>query len=146
MRPVVITRASIAALAIAAAVAVGGCTTSGSSEDSAGDFQGEQRRVAQVVEDLQDAARQRDGNEVCEQLLTQALRNDIQRASGESCASAIEDVLGDVDATELQVERVTISGQTAQAVVRGEAGDDERTDTLSLRRERRGWRIAGLGS
>lgn len=143
MLAVVIARAPIAVLAIAAAVGLAGCTAQ-SSKDSAEDFQGEERRVAEVIEDLQDAARKRDGDEVCKTLLAESLVRSITQASGEACAEAMDDALGDVDATELQVEKISIQGQDATATVRGEAGDDERTDTMTLRRQGRQWRIAGL--
>lgn len=145
MLAVVICRSSLAALATAAALGLGACTASSSSEDSSGDFKGEERRVAEVVEDLQEAGRKRDADEICQKLLTRSLVESITQASGDSCSDAMDDVLGDVDATELQVEDVTISGRTASAKVRGEGGDDERRDTLTLTREGSGWRISGLG-
>ena len=146
MLAVVITRAPIAALAIAAALGLGACTSSSSSEDSAKDFQGEQRRVAQVIEDLEDAGGKRDADDVCQDLLATKLVRAIAQASGESCANAVDDALGDVDADDVVVEKVRVTGTTASATVRGEGGDDERTDTLTLTKERGRWRISGLGS
>ncbi len=138
-------RALTAALAIAGALGLGGCTAGQSSQDSTEDFRGEQRRVAQVVENLQEAAADGDGNEICQRILAEDLREAVSRASRQSCAEAVEDALGDVDADELQVERVRITDGTAIVRVRGEGGGDERTDTITLRRERGGWRIAQLG-
>ncbi|WP_205696443.1 hypothetical protein [Conexibacter sp. SYSU D00693] len=137
-------RACTAALAVAAAAGLGACTSS-QSNDSAEDFQGEQRRVAQVVEDLEEKGGTRDGGEICQDLLADGLRQSIQRASGEACESALEDALKDVDTFDLDVERVQVSGNRATVTVKGEGGGSDRTDTLTLERGRQGWRITGLG-
>jgi hypothetical protein len=137
-------RRPLFALLLGAALAAGGCA--GAADDSAKDFRGDQRLVAEAVEDLQDAGTKGDGNKICEQLLTKELVAQIRRAGAESCADAVEDALADADAFEISVEKVAIDGARATATVKSEAGDDERMDTLTLERAGRDWRISSLGS
>jgi hypothetical protein len=135
------------ALLAASALALGACGQS--SKDSAKDFQGEQKAVAQAIEELQtqgskhtsDSARK-----ICTDLLAPALVARIKQASSKPCDSVIKDALGDADAFEVQVKKVTINGNRATAVVVSEAGGEkDRTDTLTLEKVGRGWKIASLG-
>ena len=132
----------LALLAVPAAL-VAGCGQT--QKNSASDFQGPQKAVAQTVEDLQSAGRKRDGNKICEQLLAPALVQQIQRASKGTCASVLDDRLRDVDAFEMQVQKVTISGDRATAVVHSDAGKHDRTDTFGLVRQGASWKLASLG-
>jgi hypothetical protein len=133
----------LALIAVLATV-VSGCGRV--EEDSDKDFKGEQQRVAKAVEDLQDAGSERDENRICERLLARELVQRLKQAGAADCASAIDDVLKDADAFELDVKKVTLEGTTASAVVESDGGDRKRTDTLRLVRERGEWRIASLGS
>src|SRR5919202_3108013 len=135
-------RLASAALVCVLALSACGQTT----KDSAGKFKGEQKAVAQVVEDLQDAGSKRDAKKICSDLLTPALVTKIQQASSGKCATVLKDALGDADAFELQVQKVTINGDRADAVVESQSGDKKRTDTLQLERVGRAWRIATLGA
>src|SRR5436309_441161 len=111
----------LAALALLPALALGACGQT--AKDSAGDFKGDQKAVAQVVEDLQDAGRKGDAGKICTDLLTPALVTRIQQASSGKCDSVLKDALSDADAFELQVQKVTITGDRADAVVQSQAGD-----------------------
>src|SRR4051812_16753398 len=76
----------VLALALTAAIVLAGCGSGDKS--SAGDFQGEQKAVAQTVEDLQTAGRKGDADKICTDLLAASLVQTIRRASGE-CAKAV---------------------------------------------------------
>jgi hypothetical protein len=136
-------RIRIAATLLTLPLALGACGQT--AKDSASDFKGEQAKVAQVVEDLQDAGRKRDSAKICDDLLAPSLVAQIRRASKTACDTALGDRLSDADAFELQVKRVRLSGDRATAVVSSEAGDRKRTDTLQLQRVGNAWKIATLG-
>jgi hypothetical protein len=116
------------------------------SKDSAKDFKGDQQAVAQTVEDLQSASKKHDGKKICATLLAPALVTKIKTASSGTCDKVVKDALDDADSYELQVQKVTINGTTASAVVKSEAGDKSRTDTLQLVKTGAAWKIATLGT
>ncbi len=119
------------------------------AKDSAGDFQGEQKAVAQAVEDLQSASSKGDRDKICDELLAPALANKIKArdtAKAPSCANALKDSLRDADSYELQVKKVAISGSTATATVESDAGGDaKQTDTLTLTKSGAAWKVSALG-
>jgi hypothetical protein len=122
------------------ALALGGCTTQ--EETSADRFQGDEREVAELVDDLAAASRSGDGEEICTQILTPQLAEDL--AAGDECKDEVEQALSDANDYDLEVRDVTISGNTGRAEVR--QGDDGRTATLEFERGRDGWRATSLGS
>jgi predicted lipid-binding transport protein (Tim44 family) len=134
--------ARLAALVLLPALALGACGQT--SKDSAGNFQGEQKAVATAIEDLQNAGRKGDAVKICSQLLAPALVDQINRASKRPCDKVLKDDLADVDAYELQVQKVTVTGDRADAVVESQAGSKKRTDTLQLQKVGGAWKIAKL--
>jgi hypothetical protein len=122
------------------ALALGGCTTQ--EETSADRFQGAEREVAEVVDDLAAASRSGDGEEICTQIVTAELAEDL--AAGDECKDEVEQALSDANDYDLEVRDVTVSGNTARAEVR--QGDDGRTATFEFERGRDGWRATSLGS
>lgn len=123
------------------------------TKDSAEDFQGEQKAVAQTVEDLQSAASKKDGQDrICTQLLAPALVTQIKTAATRTdpkatCQTALKDSLRDADTFDLTVEKVVVDGDKATATVTSDAGGgQDRTDTLELVKVGNGWKIATLGS
>jgi hypothetical protein len=136
--------ARLAALLLATTFTLSACGQS--SKDSAKDFRGEQKAVAQAVEDLQKAGSKRDAGKICSDLLAPALVTRIRQASSGTCDDVLKDALADADAFELQVQKVTIDGTKATAVVKSEASDQDRTDTLELQKVGTAWKIASLGA
>jgi hypothetical protein len=130
------------ALLLVLAVLASGCTGGASS---AGDFEGEEKRVADVVERLQSAGEAGDAEEICDAVLAKALRDRI-RATGSDCAAELDKALTDADDFDLEVEDVTINGTTATVRVKGRDGDRDRVRELELVREGEDWRAASLGS
>ena len=55
------------------------------AKDSASDFQGDQKSVAQTVEDLQSASRKNDSSRICTSLLAPALVAQVKKASDGDC-------------------------------------------------------------
>jgi hypothetical protein len=134
-------------LLVVSALALGACGQS--AKDSAKDFQGDQRAVAQTIEDLQTQGTKRSGDaarKICTDLLAPQLVARIRQASSKPCDAVIKDALGDTDAFELQVQKVTVDGDRATAVVASQAkGEKDRIDTLTLTKVGNAWKIASLG-
>jgi hypothetical protein len=133
-----------AALLVALPLALSACGQT--EKDSAKDFQGDQKAVAQAVEDLQDASRKGDEGKICTQLLAPALVSKIKAASNTTCEKVLGDALRDVDSYELQVKKVAIDGTTATATVTSDTGKKDRTDALQLQKVGNAWKIATLGA
>jgi hypothetical protein len=115
-------------------------------KDSASDFKGDQKAVAQTVEDLQSASRKSDETKLCNDVLAPALVTKIKTASEGTCESALNDALRDVDSWELTVKKVAVNGTTATATVQSDTGKDNRLDTLTLVKVGNAWKISELGS
>ncbi len=134
----------VLALLVALPLVLGACGQA--AKDSASDFQGDQKAVAQTVEDLQSASRKHDSSRICTTLLAPALVDKIKKASDGDCDQGVKDALSDADSFELQVQKVTINGATASAVVKSEGGDKDRVDTLEFVKDRGVWKVATLGA
>jgi hypothetical protein len=134
------TRAVLAVPLVLAALATG-C---GASSSSADDFEGEEKLVADVVEKLQSAGETGNAAEICNEVLARQLRDQIQEA-GASCESELDKAIDDADDYELEVEAVTISGNSATAKVKGRDRGEERVRDFEFVREGRNWRATSLG-
>jgi predicted small secreted protein len=142
---VLVPRPVLAAVAVlAAALALAGCTTAGAGNDSSGDFKGEARLVANVVEDLQSAGSKGREGDICTNLLARPLAVRIG-ARANSCAKAVDAALKDTDAFDLKVESVRVQGNRATARVRADRGDRDEVVKLGLVKQGPGWRISDLG-
>lgn len=130
-------------LAVLATVVLAGCGGTGSKNtDSAKDFSGEQKAVATTIEDLQAAAKDRKGAEICADLITAELRDAISQTD---CPKTVKDAIRDTDQADLTVKSVTITGDKAVAQVQEKLGDNKkRTATLKLEKAAGRWRIAEL--
>jgi hypothetical protein len=134
----------LAALLCTVALTLSACGQT--AKNSAADFKGDQKAVAQAVEDLQTASRKGDEAKICNQLLAPALVTKIKTASNGTCETVLKTALQDVDSYELQVKKVTINGNTATATVTSDTGKKTRTDTLTLVKAGNAWKVATLGS
>ena len=120
-----------------AVLALAGC---GESGNSAGDFDGEEKRVAEVVEDLQEAGVEDEPRRICQALLAPQLVRTIRG----DCVEAVDAALKDADTYDLVVKDVRITGTNARARV--ESGrDGDQTETIELVRVGRDWKISRLG-
>jgi hypothetical protein len=132
-------------LAAIAAVAVTGCTTTTTSNDSSGKFSGEQRLVANTVEDFESAAAKGDQDQICRELLAKPLIATYAERGG-TCAKAVDGALKDSDSFGLTVESVRIAANTATARVKADRGKHDVLRALTLVKEGPGWRISAFGS
>jgi hypothetical protein len=123
--------------ALAALLLVGcGAGTESSTEA----FSGEDKRVAQVIEDLQTAGANGEAEEICSRILSAQLVDRLG-SGGASCAQELDDALADADDFELDVEKVEVNGTRATATV---SDSDGRAKAVQLVRERDGWRVSEL--
>jgi hypothetical protein len=121
------------------ALTLASCTAA--PRDSAKDFKGDERAVAQAVEDLETAARKNDSDAACTKLFAQQLLTTLK---DKTCKSAVKEAFKDADSTDLSVKDVTITGTKARATVTSGSGGKKRTDTLELEKAGTAWRIASL--
>jgi hypothetical protein len=129
---------------LGAALALGGCSPTGSTNDSSGNFRGESRLVANAIEDLQSAGAKGNEADICENLLSRTLARQMG-ARGGGCAKAVDAALKDTDSFDLKVESVRVQGTRATARVKADRGDRDEIVTLGLVKEGAGWRISDLG-
>jgi hypothetical protein len=134
-------RVTVALLASCAAVALAAC----GQASTAGDFAGEEETVASVIEDLESSGKRREADSVCDDLLTQALQDEV-KAGSSSCAAEMKKALEDADAFDLEVQDVTVSGTKATAKVEGADEGDGVVRTLELEKVGADWRISSFGS
>jgi len=135
-------------LLLAAVLALGAAacgTEPQASTTEAGEFTGEEQRVATTIEDFSEAAGKQDTEQICADLLAAPL---VQRLGGGRCADELKASLRDTNASDLIVPArgIRITGQEATARVVTELGEDDATDTVGLVRERGRWRIAEIGA
>jgi hypothetical protein len=127
------------------AVAVGGCTSQATNDDSSGKFRGEQRLVANTIEDFESAASKGDQDQICRDLLAKPLVATYAKRGG-TCESAVDGALKDTDSFGLTVESVRIAATQAIARVKADRGKKDVLRTMTLVKEGPGWRISAFGA
>ena len=141
---------SLIAAALAATVALAGCAgapSSGSSSTSK--FKGDQKLVANTVEDLETASRpgRSDTGKICRDIVTPALAKQLATAGRTTCEKAVDGAIKDADGYQLTVQKVVINGTTATAQVKTETGKKDRVQSIALQKAppAQGWRISRFG-
>jgi hypothetical protein len=137
-------RPALLAAVLAGAVLAAACAPStSSSSNSTSKFKGEQRQVAQTIEDLESAAK--DGNEakMCNELLARSLTQQLA-AHGGSCPTAAKTAVKDADSLGMTVDRVRITDGRATARVTLDRGSKDKVANIQLVREGARWKISAL--
>jgi hypothetical protein len=129
---------------VAAALALSSCA-SDAPRDSAQEFSGAKRAVATTIEDMEDAARDKDEGRLCTKLLSDSLLAAV-RDEGIICETAVREAFQDASSLDLTVNDVSVSGETATAEVTSASGSNEKTDTLELEKAGAAWKISALRS
>ena len=137
-------RRSLLAVPLALAILAAGCT-SGGGASSASDFEGEEKKVADQVEKLETAGEATDAETICTEILSKSFSDQIASA-GSSCVDEVDKAIKDADDYSLDVEDVTITGNTATAKVKGKEGGEDQVRTFEFEREGSDWRATSLGS
>jgi hypothetical protein len=135
---------SLPPIAVLAAILLAGCTASSSSKnDDTSKFKGDQRLVANTVEDFQSAASKGDQDKICRDLLAKALADQYAQHGG-TCEKVVDETLKDTDSFDLTVEKVAIAGQQATATVKADRGKKDLTQAITLVKQGAGWRISAF--
>ena len=132
-----------AALICLLALALAGCGSA--SSDSTKEFKGEEQKVAAVIEDIEQAARDNKPDTVCTKLFTDA-RLAALKAQGTNCKTGVKEAFKDADSFDIAVDDVTISGNAATAKVTAGTGSSKKTETLELKRDGAAWKVDSLAS
>lgn len=127
-------------IAVLLALGVGAC---GSTVSTSG-FKGEAHAVAQRISDLQSDVSALNEQKICEQDFSRAARTRLS-TGGDTCKQALKRQLGTIDAYELTVEKIAVSGATATAHVRSTWAGKLSSSGLKLVKEGGSWRVEGVG-
>lgn len=114
----------------------------GTTASTAG-FKGTEHDVAQTVVNLQSDITAGEQKKVCERDLAASVVTSL--GGRKSCETAIKDQVAEIDNTELEVESVSVSGETATAEVKSVYGGKKLPKAaVSLVKEGGRWKIASL--
>jgi hypothetical protein len=105
-------------------------------------FKGEAHAVAQRISDYQTDVSTVDQQKLCREDLSSAARARLSASGG--CQQALKRQLQSIDDYEVTVEKITVSGAAAAAVVKSTWSGRSRLTTLELVKEGGSWRITGL--
>ena len=137
-------------VSVALGVAVLGAGPCGGSQSAdTGSFKGAEKDVAQAVYDFRDAVSKRDESKICDTFFTPELKSAVTEKGkaagrGDTCSKVVEDPIADIDATDIKVKDVKVTGDTAVVTVTTNLNKGaDASDTLTLKNER-GWRISEL--
>jgi hypothetical protein len=119
------------------AAALAGC---GGSDDTQTTTAGsdDQRGILATIDALQTASHAGDGATVCSTVFTRSLARSIEKASKRGCAAEVEGKLFRPEGSISVSRDITVTGDTAAAVIREQSGN---VSTLHLVRQGATWRI-----
>ena len=129
------------AAAVAVTLTLAGCGGDDAAEGkNAKNFSGDQKEVAQVIDDLAAASREGDVERICTEIFTPALAETIGKSTGTSCSALVEKQLVRKD-EEIVIRKLAVQTPNAEAEVREQDGKVSR---LTLFKEDGVWRIDGV--
>lgn len=118
-----------------------GCGGDGDDDDvnnNAENYSGEEAEVAGLIDDFANAGRDGDGDLICEQIFSTSLAENVEKESGQSCASEVEENLPEGE-YELEVNSVEVDGKAATV---GVTDQDDNSNVLHIQKVGAEWRIA----
>jgi len=125
--------AALCAFAVAA-----GCGDDDDVNNNADNYDGTEAEVANVVDDFANAGRDGDGTKICEDIFSTELADNIERESGQSCPSEVEDNLPEGE-YELEIDTLAVDGDTATAAV---TDQEDNSSVLHIDKVDDVWRVA----
>ncbi len=114
-----------------------GCGDDDDVNNNADNYDGTEAEVASVVDDFANAGRDGDGTEICEEIFSTQLADNIERESGQSCPSEVQDNLPEDD-YELSIDTLAVDGDTATVAV---TDQDDNSSVLHIEKVDDAWRI-----
>jgi hypothetical protein len=121
--------------------AVAGCGAQAETSSADKFSDPDQKAVAEKVEDLENAGRRGQADDICSDILAKTLVSQLD-AAGTDCATEMEKAIADATEFDLEVQKVTITGNEATAEVK--QGDDGATETMNFTKENGDWRATAL--
>jgi hypothetical protein len=118
----------------------GGLTACGETA-STSSFKGESHNVAQAISDFQSDATASNQKKLCQNDLASALTSRLQSAGG--CQAVLKEQLREIDALNMTIESIAVSGSGAIAHVKSTYSGKSRITTLTLVKEGSHWKISG---
>lgn len=126
------------------AVLLTGCAGS-SSNNSADDFHGDAKSVAQVIDDLGTAGSKRDAKEICTTIFASTVADKLKTGS-EDCQDIVKHQLKDASDFDFTVKKVTVNGTSATAVVESKFNGHDVLRTIGLVKSANAWRVASIAT
>ena len=137
--------------ALAALLAVTGCAQGGTKTTSSSDkYSGDEKLVANTIEDFQANATAHDGAKICSTQITSQLAKEITAKNpGASCATTVTAGMKATDEADLTVTDVTIDAKDdnkATAAVTANTGEkSSQKYSFTLERADKRWQISSFG-
>jgi hypothetical protein len=122
------------------ALGVGACASTVSTTS----FKGEAHAVAQRISNFQSDVTAVSEKKLCGEDFARSVRAKLS-TGGSTCEEALKRQLGSIDDYELTVEKISVTGSKATALVKSTWSGKLGFATLQLIKEGGGWKIAALG-
>ena len=122
---------------------MGGCSVGGSSTASNGGFTGVKGDIAVVLNTFSSDGSSNNATDICQNVLAQAALARIAAAG--NCKTIITNQLKTVDDFTLTIEKIVVTGATAVASVQSKHNGNKVLGSITLRREKAGWRVESFG-
>ena len=126
---------------LCALVCAGGLTACGETA-STSNFKGESHNVAQTVSNFQSDATAGNEKKLCQNDLASTLTAHLQGGGG--CQAVLKEQLHEIDALNMTIESIAVSGTGAVAHVKSTYSGKNRITTLTLVKEGSHWKISGV--
>jgi hypothetical protein len=110
---------------------------------STGNFKGESHNVAQTVSNFQSDATAGNQKKLCQNDLASTITTRLQSSGG--CQAALKEQLHEVDALNMTIESIVVTGTGAVAHVKSTYSGKSRITILTLVKEGSHWKISGVG-
>ena len=120
-------------VALLALLLLAGCAPSGGGGGVDVDrFEGDEKLVAETLDDLSSAGRRDDAEQICSRLLSARL---VEQLGARRCVDVVGEQIEDAQVFDLEVDRVTVTGDRATARVVSDFDGEEQPRTVTLVRE-----------
>ncbi len=126
-----------------AASLLAGCAGGTSTSDNAKDFRGDQKAVAEVVDDFAKAGKDRDAKEICTTIFAKDVAAKLKQGT-DDCEDVVKNQLDDASNYDLDVKKIAVDGTTATAQVESQFDGEDALRTLTFVKDGQAWRIASI--